>query len=310
MKKMITVMLAILLVASLVLAGCSAKEEEKQSLRIGVMSDLGAAPFVVAKENGFFDKLGLDVEITVFKSATDRDTAMQTGNLDAAMADMLTIVFYNDGAFDSKMIAATYGDYVMSSTPSLDASALKALDQINVGISANTVIDFATQQIAESLGVEGQVETVAIPQMPVRLEMLAAGELQAATLPEPLASAAVLGAGEKVSGTLELGLEPGIFIATQAVIDEKSAALEKLMEGYNQGVDYLNDTEQGTYIQLLIDQLGFPPTLAESFDFPTLAHATAANEATFAKVLSWMQERELTTSEYSYSDLNEGKFIK
>ena len=310
MKKMITVMLAILLVASLVLAGCSSKEEERQSLRIGVMSDLGAAPFVVAKENGFFDKLGLDVEITVFKSATDRDTAMQTGNLDAAMADMLTIVFYNDGAFDSKMIAATYGDYVMSSTPSLDAAALKALDQINVGISANTVIDFATQQIAESLGVEGQVETVAIPQMPVRLEMLAAGELQAATLPEPLASAAVLGGGEKVSGTLDLGLEPGIFIATQAVIDEKSPALEKLMEGYNQGVDYLNDTEQDTYVQLLIDQLGFPPTLAESFDFPTLAHATAANEATFAKVLSWMQERELTTSEYSYSDLNEGKFIK
>lgn len=309
MRRNISVLMILVIIMSTLLFGC-AKEEATQTLKIGVMSDLGAAPFVIAKEKGLFDDLGLDVEITVFKSATDRDTAMQTGNLDAAMADMLTIVFYNDAKFEAKMTSATYGNYVMVSTPNLTEADLKTLDKVKVGISANTVIDFATQQIAANSGLEQTIETIAIPQMPVRLEMLSAGELETATLPEPLASAAVLSGGEKLSGTIDLGLQPGIFIVTKKVIDEKSKAVEKLYEGYNQGVEYLNSTDQSEYIQLLVDQLGFPPSLVDSFDFPILSKATPADEVTFSTVLSWMKERALTTSDYNFKDLSTDSFVK
>ncbi len=309
MKKNIAILMILVLMVSTLLFGCS-KEQTTQTLKIGVMSDLGAAPFVIAKENGYFSDLGLDVEITVFKSATDRDTAMQTGNLDAAMADMLTIVFYNDAKFPAKMTSSTYGNYVMVTTPTLNSDGLKALEKVRVGISANTVIDFATQQIAANSGLDSTIETIAIPQMPVRLEMLGAGELEAATLPEPLASAAVLSGGEKLSGTLDLGLQPGVFIVTDKAIDEKSKAIEKLYEGYNKGVDYLNTTDQTVYIQKLVDQLGFPPSLVESFKFPVLSTATAADEVTFSTILSWMKDRALTTSEYSFKDLSTDQFIK
>jgi NitT/TauT family transport system substrate-binding protein len=309
MKKNLLVLMLMMLTTVLIAAGC-AKDETPQSLKIGVMSDIGAAPYIIAKENGYFEALGLDVEITVFKSATDRDTAMQTGNLDGAMADMLTIMFYNDAAFDAKITSQTYGSYVMVSTPALDKSGVEALDKIEVGISANTVIDFVTDQIAADAGILEKVSTVAIPQMPVRLEMLGAGELDAATLPEPLASAAVLNGGEAIMGTLDLGLQPGIFIMTEAAIDEKSDAIEKLYEGYNQAVDYLNNTDQNDYIQLLIDQLGFPPSLAESFDFPELSKAQVADEVTFGTVQSWMKDRALTTSDFSFSELSTDQFIK
>jgi NitT/TauT family transport system substrate-binding protein len=309
MKKNLLVLMLMMLTTVLIAAGC-AKDETPQSLKIGVMSDIGAAPYIIAKENGYFEALGLDVEITVFKSATDRDTAMQTGNLDGAMADMLTIMFYNAAAFDAKITSQTYGSYVMVSTPALDKSGVEALDKIEVGISANTVIDFVTDQIAADAGILEKVSTVAIPQMPVRLEMLGAGELDAATLPEPLASAAVLNGGEAIMGTLDLGLQPGIFIMTEAAIDEKSDAIEKLYEGYNQAVDYLNNTDQNDYIQLLIDQLGFPPSLAESFDFPELSKAQVADEVTFGTVQSWMKDRALTTSDFSFSELSTDQFIK
>lgn len=309
MRKYISILMILVLMTSVLLFGC-AKEKTTQTLKIGVMSDLGAAPFIIAKENGYFSELGLDVDITVFKSATDRDTAMQTGNLDAAMADMLTIVFYNDAKFEAKMTSSTYGNYVMVSAPSLDATKLEALDKVRVGISANTVIDFATQQIASNNALSEALEKVAIPQMPVRLEMLGAGELDAATLPEPLASAAVLSGGEKIVGTLDLGLQPGVFIVTNKALDEKEQAIEKLYEGYNQGVEYLNSTDQSKYIQKLVDQLGFPPSLVDSFKFPTLTKATAADEVTFSTVLSWMKEQELTSSEYSFKDLSTDAFIK
>jgi len=309
MKNKMALIALIITVMGLLLSGC-AKEETPQKLRIGVMSDIGAAPFIIAQENGYFESLGLEVELTVFKSATDRDTAMQTGNLDGAMADMLTIVFYNDAQFDAKMTSQTYGSYVMVTSPTLKKQEIEALDKVKVGISANTVIDFVTDQIAVNGNIKEKIETVAIPQMPVRLEMLSASELNAATLPEPLASAAVISGGEMVNGTLELGLQPGIFIMTQSAIDEKSESIEKMYEAYNKGVDYLNTEEQASYIQILIDQLGFPPSLGESFDFPELSHAQLADEVTFRTALNWMKDRALTSTDYLFNDLSTDQFIK
>lgn len=309
MKKQLLLITVIAMTLGLLMTGC-AKEETSQTLKIGVMSDIGAAPFIMAQENGYFEDLGVDVELTVFKSATDRDTAMQTGNLDGAMADMLTVVFYNDSEFKAKMTSQTYGSYVMVTSPALKKQDLESLETIKVGISANTVIDFVTDQIAANNNINEKIETVAIPQMPVRLEMLGAGELNAATLPEPLASAAVISGGETVNGTLDLGLQPGIFIMTQTAIDDKSEAIEKLYEGYNMGVDYLNKEDQASYIQILIDQLGFPPSLEASFDFPELSHAQVADEVTFRTALNWMKERSLTNTDYSFGDLSSDQFVK
>ena len=309
MKKHKGLLIGLLTLTMVFGAGC-AKEKEKEVLKIGVMSDLGAAPFIVAEENGYFEKLGVDVEITVFKSATDRDTAMQTGNLDGAMADMLTIVFYNDANFKAKMTSQTFGNYVMVTSPKVKTSDLDSAEKINIGISSNTVIDFATEQIALNAGLSEKLETVAIPQMPVRLEMLAAGELMAATLPEPLATVAASSGGEVVASTLDLGLQPGVFIMTQAAIDDKSEAIEKLYEGYNQAVNYLNTEDQSKYIDLLIEKLGFPPVLKDSFDFPELSTSQIADEVTFRTVLSWMTERGITTSNYEFSEVSTDAFIK
>jgi NitT/TauT family transport system substrate-binding protein len=246
----------------------------------------------------------------VFKSALDRDTAMQTGNLDGVMADMLTIVFYNEAGLKSKITSQTYGSYVMVTTPNLDRDAFFKIDPVRVGISANTVIDFVTDQIAYVENMNDKVEAIAIPQMPVRLEMLGVGELDAATLPEPLASAAVLNGGEKVSGTLDLGLQPGIFIMTDSSLEGKAFEIQALYEGYNQGVDYLNSTSQDEYIELLVDQLGFPPSLVGKFQFPELSHAQPADEVTFDTVVNWMMERGLTTSKMNFSEAFTSKFIK
>ena len=93
-------------------------------------------------------------------------------------------------------------------------------------------------------------------------------------------------------------------------VEQKSNEIEKLYEGYNQGVDYLNQTEQAEFIDLLVEKLGFPPVLVGAFDFPTLSHAQAADEVTFSTVLSWMKDRGLTTSDWTYGDVHTDAFIK
>ena len=41
----------------------------------------------------------------------DRDSALQSGNLDGAVSDMLAVAFAKDGGFDVKVTSMTDGSY-------------------------------------------------------------------------------------------------------------------------------------------------------------------------------------------------------
>jgi NitT/TauT family transport system substrate-binding protein len=315
MKKIISIAL---LVAIVLLSGCAQKAPLK-TLKIGVMSDLGATPFVLAKEEGIFKELGLDVELQVFKSAVDRDTALQTGNLDGAMVDMLTVVFFNDADFKIKATSSTYGNYKMVTGSNKTTKELAGLSTIKAGISSNTVIDFATDQIAKAKGFNGQLEKIAIPQMPTRLELLRNGELDVATLPEPLATAAQVGKGEVVASTQDLGLYPGVFIMTDEAIEKMPKEIELLHKGYNKAVDEINATmtldhvdqiKSTRYFQLFVDKLSFPSVLVGKFVMPTLKQASLPDQESFKTTVDWMKAAKLTQSDYTIEDVSTNQFVK
>lgn len=308
MKRKLIMGMAALLIAGL-LAGCQA-EAPQEPLRIGVMADLGGAPFVLAEELGIYDDLGLDVEIQVFRSAVERDTALQTGNLDGAMVDMLTVVFFEDAGLGMKMVAQTGGSYKMVSSPGLDREAFDALEEKSVGLSSNTVMDFVSQIVAESEGFEAQMVPVAIPQMPVRLEMLASGELAAATLPEPLASAALSGGGVLIADTDEIALYPGVFIVTGEAVSGRGGDIQALFDGYDLAIERIVEETLTPSYGILVEKVGFPEPLADVFAQPNLGPLTLPDEASFLRTLEWMQTRELTGNTYTYQDVTETGFIK
>lgn len=309
MKRSLSIVLFIVFSLTLIFTGCSAPKEVTP-LRIGVMSDMGAVPFIIAAENGLYEKQGIQVEFTVFKSALDRDTAFQTGNLDGIMADMLTAVFFADSKLNAKIVAETYGNYRTVTTPSLDENQFLALPTQTIGISSNTVIEFATDVIAPAKGYAATLEKVAIPQMPVRLEMLSTGQLSAATLPEPLASAMVVGGGTIVSDTASQNLYPGIFIVTESALKDKRESFIKFFGAYNEAVAQLNTKKVENIMPILIEKLSFPPTLEGNLEMPTFDPIKAADPYTFDAVMAFMQEKGLTQSEYTLSDLFTDELIQ
>lgn len=66
------------------------------------MPDIDSIPFIIAQEKGYFKEEGVDVELQYFKSAMDRDSALQSGNLDGGVSDMLAAGFAKAGGFDVK----------------------------------------------------------------------------------------------------------------------------------------------------------------------------------------------------------------
>ena len=60
---------------------------ELKPLTLGMMPTLEGLPFYIARSEGIYDSLGLDLTILPFNSANDRDAVFQTGQMDGMVTD-------------------------------------------------------------------------------------------------------------------------------------------------------------------------------------------------------------------------------
>lgn len=157
-KKLLAVLL--LLAMSVSIVGCSTKTNTVSSpkalktLTIGVMPDVDSLPFIVAAHNEYFKQEGIEVKIEHFKSASDRDSALQTGKIDGAISDMLSVVFFNDNKFEVKITSKTEGSFKLISGKNSNISKIEQSNGKSVGISKNTIIEYLTDRIIESAGID------------------------------------------------------------------------------------------------------------------------------------------------------------
>lgn len=304
LKKYAILLLSILMLG--LMTGCGGQGETKkdlQPLSIGLMPDTDSLPFIIAQEKGYFKEEGLEVNIQQYKSAMDRDSALQSGNLDGAISDMLAVAFAKDGGFNVKVTSFTDGSYKLIASQQSGAQSVTALKGQDVAVSRNTIIEYVTDQILakENLS-EDSINKVIIPQIPTRLEMLQNGNLAAATLPEPMASIAVHNGCRFVTGSDELGINPGVIMFTAKTTNDRRAELAAMYRAYNKAVDYLNNTPREEYIDLIVEKGGFPPAAKEALKLPEYHHAALPKESDVVDCVKWLQVKGLIQKNYTYAD--------
>ncbi len=307
MKKVIGAALALLSIIMLA-TGCAAGKPS-QTLSIGVLPDVDSIPIIIAQEKGFFEKEGVDVAVEHFKSAPDRESALQAGSIDGAVSDMLSAAFLTEGGFQVKMTSMTNGSYKLLAGQAMNGSA--DLSGKSIAISTNTIIEYTTDKMVAELGLTPEdVEKTAIPQIPVRLEMLKGGQIDAATLPEPLASAAVKVGAAVLGSTDSLGINPGVLLFKADVIESKNAEIEAFYRAYNSAVDYLQNAPVSDYVDTLIEEAGFPEDVREELSLPAYTTAALPSADDFDGVMAWLTEKGLIKSAYQYDDLVSKSFVK
>ena len=307
MKKILVLALAAVMAMSALLAGCGSRQAEKkelQGLAVGVMPDIDSVPIIIAQEKGYFAEEGLKVDIQKFKSAMDRDAALQSGNLDGAVSDMLAVAFAKSGGFDVKVTAFTDGNYRLIAGKEEQAAVPQDLAGKDVAVSKNTIIEYVTDAITASQNMpEGSINKVVIPQIPTRLEMLQNGKLAAATLPEPMGSIAVANGCKFITDSETLGINPGVMMFTAKAVDGKRAELQAFYRAYNKAVKYLNEHPQEEYIDLIIEKSGFPAAAKTALKLPKYREAGLPAEKDVTECISWMNQKGLIKNAYSYDEL-------
>ncbi|MBR2216463.1 MAG: ABC transporter substrate-binding protein [Selenomonadaceae bacterium] len=290
----------------LLAVGCGQHATDKQShgkLTVGIMPDVDSLPLVVALDKGYFAEEGLEADIQLYKSAMERDSALQSGNLDGAVSDLLAVTFAKSGGFDVKATSFTDGSYrlVAGKAAGSDLASLKGQD---VAVSRNTIIEFVTDAVLAKADLkEDFINKVIIPQIPTRLEMLQNGKLAAATLPEPMASIAIYSGGHYVTGSDNIGLNPGVIIFTGQALKEKNDSIGAFYRAYNRAVKYLNQAPKEEYMDLAVEKCGFPPLAKEAMEPLVYHEATPPKEDDVAACVKWLNDKGLVTATYAYGDL-------
>ncbi|MCI6869173.1 MAG: MetQ/NlpA family ABC transporter substrate-binding protein [Selenomonadales bacterium] len=309
MKKLLF-LVSVLVMIVLSAAGCgntadkTAGNKELQEINIGLMPDIDSVPVIMAQEKGYFAEEGLKVNIQQFKSAMDRDAALQSGNLDGAISDMLAVAFAKSGGFDVKVTAFTNGSYKLIAGKDAEVNSVHDLIGKDVAISKNTIIEYVTDQITATNNMpENSLNKVVIPQIPTRLEMLQNGKLAAATLPEPMGSIAIYNGCKYITGSDELGINPGVMMFTSKAVESKKAELQAFYRAYNKAVAYLNDTDKAQYMDIVIEKSGFPAAAKDALVLPKYRPAGLPKQQDVTDCLTWMNQKNLIKQNYTYDDI-------
>lgn len=308
MKKMLWLALAAVMAVCAVMTGCggqqAAEKSELQGLAIGLMPDVDSVPIIIAEEKGYFAEEGLKVDIQKFKSAMDRDAALQSGNLDGAISDLLAVAFAKAGGFDVKVTSYTDGTYKLIAGGDAGVTKPQDLTGRDVAVSKNTIIEYVNDRIMASQNMpEGSINKVVIPQIPTRLEMLQNGKLAAAILPEPMGSIAIANGCKFITDSEEMGVHPGVMMFTAGAAADKQAELKAFYRAYNKAVRYLNEHPQDEYMDLVIEKSGFPATAKTALHLPKYREAGLPLEKDISECMSWMVQKELIKENYTYDEL-------
>lgn len=270
------------------------------------MPSVDAVPFIIAKEKGFYDKNGVDVKLQVFKSANDRDAALQTGNLDGVSTDEVAVCLYQNAGIDLKITGVTDGDFMLVASKQSGIKSIADVKGKTVAISQKTVIEYSLDKMLENSSIKPEeVKKVSIPAIPTRLEMLKAGKVDLALLPEPFSSSALKDGAILLGKTSSQKLLPAVSAFTQKSINNKAEAIKAFYKAYNQAAEYVNNTPISEYEATVIKFVGYSEDMKGNIVLPKYRVDVLPSDNDLESAIKWAEnkgiiKKTLTTKGLTY----------
>ena len=285
---------------------------ELQPLTLGMLPTLDGLPFHIAKAQGIYDSLGLDLTILSFNSAYDRDAAFQFKSMDGMITDYPSAVTLQAiHHTDLGIILKHDGYFCFIVSKESGINQLQELKEKNIAVSHNTIIEYATGQLLNKAGIsQAEVNKPEIAQLPLRLQMLQYDQIDASFLPDPAASIAMNARHRSLISTQELGIDFTVTAFSREAINEKRREIELLITGYNLGIDYIKMHPQKEWKQVLIE-IGVPENLTGLIALPVYRKAERPSADALDKAVTWLITINLIPQTYSgYKSLIDTTFIK
>ena len=315
-KSIITLFLLVLIISPL-MTGCSTvKESTPVTIKVAILPVLDILPMLVAEAEGLYEKYGVTVEFVPVGSAPERDQVVASGQVNAMMNEILSVIFLNQEAVQVQAVrfarAATPEQGIFKILAAKDSGITSSgdLKGVPVAVGQGTVIEYLTDRILQGEGLTGdEIQVVAVPKIPDRMSLLASGEVEAATLPEPFVTLAVQqGATILLDDAKYHEYSHSVLTFRKDFIDEYPATVKNFLAAVEEAVLLINADPQ-KYASLMVEKQLVPAPLAENFKVPTYPLKGVPSLAQFEDALNWAIEKGYAAKVLPYEDCVTSAFL-
>jgi NitT/TauT family transport system substrate-binding protein len=175
--------------------------------------------------------------------------------------------------------------------------------KVRTGLLESSLVFYLTEHMLSAARMDtSRIDLVPIVQLPARLEMLLAGKIDAACLPEPLATLGVSRRAVRLAVSDDLGTTPGVLLFTRKALATRGTEIAALYRAYNRAVEAVNKAPEA-YRDAIVKGCDFPPAVAGIMTIPRFQAARLPSRTDVSDVGAWMREKGLVTALPGYSDI-------
>lgn len=296
----------ILLAAVVSLFAFSSCKGESNKIKLGILPVIDTLPLIVADSEGLFKAEGIDVELVVFNSALEKESALTSGGLDGTFGDLITSLLQVKNGADTKLVIESSHTSKNNRMFALLASPASGIDSPGkirdeeVAISMGSIIEFFLDKILISKNIEpAKVKRVEVKAIPVRMQMLMSDSLKMALIPEPLASKAVKDGAKVLADDTGMDTTATVIIFRESFLSKNSEAMKKFFAAYNKSVERINSSPE-KYKDLMVQKMRLPADIKDSYKVPVYNNARLPLEKDVMLVYDWMKNKGMITQPVDY----------
>jgi len=319
MKSKVVFCFLLVTVFSLALTSCAlgSQSAEDKTLNMGLLPILDVLPFYVAQDKGYFETEGIQVELVPVKSAQERDALLQAEEIDGALTDLQGVALFNRETPQLKIVIKArkaYPDFPhfrIIAAPGFEVNGPNDLANVPVGISQNTIIEYLNDRLLTAWGLPAdQIAIEEVSAIPVRFELLMAGQLKAALLPDPLGQAAIAsGASLIVDDTQFPEYSQSVLVFRTDSLDSKPETVRAFLRAWNMAVADINQ-DPNAYRDVLIETTRVPPNIQGTYNVPQFPEGEITSEAEWNDVVEWAQDKGLLDEPVPYDQAVDTNFVR
>lgn len=319
------IMLSLLSIFLITGCGTSTKDASTEdtssakTIKVGVFRINDCLPFFLAESEKLYEKNNVKVELVPFNSARDKDLALEAGEIDADLTDLIVTAFMKKGGADVKVVSLSTGAtpkegrFAIISAPNSNIKNPEDLKNVPIAISNNTIIHYLAEKMPQELGLNKEdIKTQSIPDLKLRLEALLEGkDVKAALLPDPLATLAQKSGANVVidDTTLEKNLSQAVIVFRNEVIEKNPTEVKAVVKSFMDAAALINERPED-YRDLMIEKSRIPEPLKANFPVPHFTPGALPTSEMITDIMNWMVEKDLLEKAYTYEELVNDSFVK
>jgi len=297
-----------LALAALIVTACQ-PPSQTVTLKIAVLPIIDTLPLYVAEQEGLFARHGAQVELVSVASAPERDQLVSAGQADGMINETISDMLFNQDDVQVQAVRYAlrpvdgYGHFFILASAKSGITTADGLKGVEIGVSQGTIIEYVTERLLQAEGLSAEeIKTIPVPKIPDRMALLASGELQAGTLPDPLGALAVQSGAVIVlddSAHPEYGFS--IYSFRKEVIDAHPEAIKGFLAAIEDATALVNGNP-GKYTDILSEAKIVPAPLLEAYRVPPFPAAGVPTEAEWSDAQDWARSKGMLDGEVPYGE--------